>query len=416
MKLKKFKIKKWMWGVIIVVLAGAVFAMMNMSKGALEVEQTTVLKGALESLVEEKAEVRLRNMSTIYAGSAGVVTSVEVAVGDAVEVGAVLLRMDDASVKLQIKDLEAQIKGAEARYAEANTPANQTEIAKLQAQFRSAQTLYDEAKRKAEGNKLLYETGGISFDVYQATLADQSSKEATLLIARSNLSLAREGMSDNVKKQYDAMLSELRVRKDLLEKQLDDLTVEAKVDGTVLTLAAEVDAYVAPGMPLIEIGNTTELYLVSDVLVEDVVNIQVGQSVRIEQDDMDLADLMGTVEKIHPVAFGKPSELGIIQKRVTVEIAIPVTNTPLKSGYEVTAYFITAQREGILLLDKKAIFTYEGKDHVFVNKGGIATLTPITIGLKGETHYEVSQGLVEGDQVVLSPDEDLAEGIKIVAK
>jgi HlyD family secretion protein len=65
------------------------------------------------------------------------------------------------------------------------------------------------------------------------------------------------------------------------------------------------------------------------------------------------------------------------------------------------------------LIDEKAVFNYQGKDHVFINENGVAKLRAIEKGLESDKQVEVLKGLKEGDEVIISPEETLEEGTKL---
>jgi HlyD family secretion protein len=278
---------------------------------------------------------------------------------------------------------------------------------------KSVEVTYTEAKRMAENNKALYESGAISLDVYQSSLASLASAEAALEAAKSNLELAENAVSGNVKKQYEAQLAGIQANIGLLQKRRADLNVASPIDGVILTKNIEKGAILQPGMLIFEVGDKNSMYLESDILVDDIANVKVGSAVLIENEDLGIKDVKGTVRKIYPKAFSKMSELGIGQKRVKTEIDFNENIENLKSGYDMTVKIITASKENTLLIDEKAIFEYQGKDHVFLNENGVAKLRAIEKGLESDEHVEVLSGLKEGEKVILSPDEKLVEGTKI---
>ncbi len=144
-----------------------------------------------------------------------------------------------------------------------------------------------------------------------------------------------------------------------------------------------------PGKMLFEIGSSGKLHLSCDLLFEDLAGIQVGTQVRIENEDLGIKDLKGTVSKIYPIAFTKVSDLGINQKRVTVKVSLEGDLKTLKPGYELTAKFITQKRENTILVDKKALFEYEGKASLFVNENGKAKLRVVEKGLENTDLVEI---------------------------
>ncbi|MDF2530957.1 MAG: efflux transporter periplasmic adaptor subunit [Clostridia bacterium] len=405
--------RKIIWiGLIVLVIAIAVYSM-TASKKPIAVEIGTVEKGTIQEFVEETAVVQLKNETAVYATEGGKVLESMVEIGQEVKAGDVLLRMDAESMALQIKNLEAQKQAVAAQYAAAKEPASAAEISRLNAQVRAAEITYNEAKRLMDNNYALYQSGAVSLEVYQGAKASYASAEAGLEAAKSSLEIAQSSLSGNVKKQFEAQLAGIQANIEILQKKRTDLSVASPINGVVLTGDIQKGAIVQPGMLLFEIGDRSGMYLESDILIDDIANIKEGSVVLIENDDLDIKDAKGTVQKIYPKAFSKMSDLGIAQKRVKIEIEFNDTISDLKSGYDMTVKIITASNENALLIDEKAIFEYEGKDHVFVNENGVARLRAIEKGLESDDRVEITAGLKEGEKVILSPDEKLAEGAKV---
>ncbi|MDF2593213.1 MAG: efflux transporter periplasmic adaptor subunit, partial [Clostridia bacterium] len=405
--------KKIIWiGLFVVIIAIAAYSI-TASKQPITVDMGTVEKGNIEEYIEETAVVQLENEIAIYTTEGGKVLEIMAEIGQEIKAGDVLLRMDEESIKLQIKNLEAQKQSILAQYAGANEPASAAEIRKLNAQVKSVDVTFQEAKRIVENNKTLYESGAISMDAYQSSLTSLASAEAALEAAKSNLELAQNGVSGNLRKQYEAQLAGIQANIALLQKRRADLNVVSPINGIILTRNIEKGAIAQPGMLIFEVGDKSGMYLESDILVDDIANVKVGSIVLVENDDLGIKAVKGTVRQIYPKAFSKMSELGIQQKRVKVEIDFnePITN--LKSGYDMSIKIISSSKENTLLIDEKAIFEYQGKDHVFVNESGVAKLRAIEKGLESNGNIEVLTGLKEGEKIILSPDEKLSEGTKV---
>jgi HlyD family secretion protein len=405
--------KKIIWiGLIVVVIAIAVYSM-TANKKPVTVETGIVEKGSIEEYIEEAAVVQLTNETAIYATEGGKVLDITAEVGKEVKAGDVLLRMDDAYMKLQIKTLEAEKQSVAAQYAGAKEPATAAELRTLNSKVKSAEISYEDAKRVVANNKELYESGAISLDAYQSSLSTLASAEASLEAAKSNLELAQIGVSGNVRKQYEAKLAGIQANIEILQKKRADLNIVSPINGMVLTRNVDKGAIVQPGMLMFEIGDKSSIYLESDILVDDIAKVKEGATVLIENEDLGVKAVKGTIRKLYPKAFSKISELGIEQKRVKSEIDFNENIADLKSGYDMTIKIITASKENTLLIDEKAIFEYQGKDHVFVNENGVAKLRAIEKGLESDDRVEVLSGLKEGEIIILSPDEKLAEGTNI---
>ncbi len=401
------------WLIVIIVIAAGIGLYMQMGTKPLAVTTEPVVTGTLEQYVEETAEVKMEDSSSVYAANAGIATQVNVVVGDKVKKGQLLVMLDTEASALQIKDLKAQMAVVNAQYSEAKNPVLTSEINKAKTQVEYAQAAYDSAKQTADMQKQLSESGAVSQEVYRLSLLDLAAKEANLDTSKSNLNLLNRGLSSNVKAQYVAQLDSLKAKLSLLEKQQNDLGYKAPMAGVVLSAYVEKGSYLQLGKLLIEIGNTGLLYLKCDVLAEDMAGVKVGTQVRIENKDLNLMDLSGSVRKIYPTAFSKLSELGISQKRVTVEIALDKSAPELKAGYEVTAKLIVLKNENTLLINKKALFEHQGQDAVFIVENGMSALRVVQKGIENDDQVEIVSGLKAGEQVILSPEDTLKEGSRV---
>ena len=67
----------------------------------------------------------------------------------------------------------------------------------------------------------------------------------------------------------------------------------------------------------------------------------------------------------------------------------------------------------MLRVSDLAIFEKENKDCVYVIEDGIAVLREITTDLEGEDYTEVVSGLSEGEVLILSPNDDISDGVKV---
>jgi len=405
--------KKVIWTGVILLTAIAAGLKVKMGSPAVTVELAKVTRGDIEEYVEETGSLMLEQETAVYSAVSGRVIQVLKKEGDPVKEGEVIAKIDNSDINLQIKALEAQKLGISAKYAEAKTSADDEAIRILNAQVRSAEAVYEEAKRTMENNKVLYEAGAISLGTYKSSLTNLAAAEAGLETAKSNLAIAEKDISGNIKKQYEAQLSEINARIEQLKLKSEDMIVKAPIDGLVLTAEAKTGSIVQPGMKLSEIGGSEGYYIESDVLIEDIAGISVGSAVIIDDEEIGMQGVKGTIRKIHPKAQSVMSALGIEQKRVRVEINLENEAAGLRPGYEMTVKIIKQSSKGTLIIDEKAVFSYQGKDHVFVNEDGVAKLRAIEKGIEGSEQVEVVRGLMEGEEIILSPDETLEEGTKV---
>ena len=378
----------------------------------IEVSTSTVVKGNMQEFVEELGTVKIKNHEAIYSPVTGKITDVFMDVGQMVEAGNVLVKLDDDIIGRQISELNAQRSAIAAQYNQAKEPVDEKSIEIMEIGIRDIENRVKTAEENAERNKMLFQLGAISNEEYQTSIRNLDLEKSSLEKAVLDLEVFKKPISSNLLAQYTAQLKQIDIQKANLNATSKDFSIRSNTSGTVLQKMAEVGSFVHAGDHLMDIGNLEELYIESEILVGDINKIKEGQEVLISNDDLEIIDLKGTVTKIHPIAHSKVSDLGVEQKRVRIEIEMDsILN--LKAGYDLDLKIILKEKDNTLLIPENAVFDMDNKKYVFVNQENIALLKEIKTGLESERNIEVLSGLKEGDLVILSPDNTVEEGVRL---
>ena len=108
--------------------------------------------------------------------------------------------------------------------------------------------------------------------------------------------------------------------------------------------------------------------------------------------------LPGRVHKILPTV-----QNGI----VTFEVILDEPNhSVLRPNLRVDVHAVTELHADALCLQRGPLLNLDGRDHVFVVRGDKVVRTPVTIGLSNFELYEITGGLSEGDEVIISDMSD----------
>lgn len=399
-------------GIVVVILAGIGIFISSMDN-AIEVNTSAVIVDDIAEYVEELGAVKSKNHEKIYSPVSGRVNEIMVDIGDKVKKGDTLLKLDGEQLSRQIADLDAQRTTILAQYEEAKKPVDSQSIKKLELEVADIERRLKSSEESLVDMKLLYETGAVSNDEYQDAVRSLDSERSNLSKTKLDLELLKKPLSANIAAQYEAQIKQLDIQREELMDTGEDFNISAGIDGTVLEKDVEKGSFLQAGMILMEIGDVEKLYIESDILVGDIGAIKEGQDVMISSKDLGISDLVGKVTKIHPNAFSKVSDLGVEQKRIKVDIDILDAATNLKPGYDLDIKIITDSKENTLQIPENAVFTMDKKDYVFVDENGKAKLREIERGLESDRQVEVLSGLEEGENVILSPDSDLEDGVSI---
>jgi HlyD family secretion protein len=355
------KKKRWIaMGAVVILVAAAAFATMNTGVKA---ESAAVDRGEVTKLLKETASVESKSAVTVSAKNSEEVKGLMAEEGDSVKAGDLLMAGDGTSAALDIKSRKAELSG-------------------LQAQYQRARDL-------AGKNRTLYEQGALSYENYNA--------------------------SDTAAKQLASQIASLQYSIESYRESSGASGVTAPVDGILTGVYIKEGEMVTAGQALFEISNLNDTYVKADFIAEDADLIREGDAVRIYNKDANFSDGNGTVKKVYLKAEEKMSELGVNQKRVTVEISFGAADK-LRLGSDVDVEVTVDKKENVIRVPELAIFEKAKKDCVYVIEDGKARLREIKTGLSGEDYKEVVSGLSEGDKVIMSPGDDIADGMKVKIK
>jgi HlyD family secretion protein len=388
---KRRNLRRWAWAAAaLALLALAAWAMRPVP---VDVETAAVARGPLRVTVDEDGVTRVQERYAIAAPVAGRLLRVELREGDAVAAGDVVARIAAPPLDARtVRQGQAGVAAAEAVWREAGAAlaAREAELA--------------QARRETRRMRVLEQAGALSRQALeQAETAEQvktravSAAAARVRAAAADLEAARAALSG----ADPAALAAETVTE-----------VRSPVRGRVLRVAQESETPVAPGTPLVELGDAQALEVLVDVLSTDAVRIRPGMPVLVEEWGGP-GVLEGRVRTVSPSAFTRVSALGVEEQRVNVVADLLAPGGPLGEGYRVEARIVTWEGANVLKVPLSALFRHGAGWAVFVADAGRARLRPVTLAHRGEEEAEVVDGLRAGESVILYPSDEIAAGVRV---
>jgi HlyD family secretion protein len=179
---------------------------------------------------------------------------------------------------------------------------------------------------------------------------------------------------------------------------------------------------VALGAPLLEIGDTTRLEIVAELLTTDALQAPPGARVVVVRWGGP-GLLEGRVRSIEPSAFTKVSALGVEEQRVKVHIDLtspPAAWAALGDGYRVGVRIVTLERGDALRVPVSAVFPRPGGEAdamaVFAVVDGRARQLPVQLGGRNGRDAWITAGLQAGDRVIAYPPPAVRDGVRVTAR
>ena len=367
----------------------------------IEIETGQAGYGPLTVHVVEEGKTRVRNRYVLSAPVAGRMRRVDLKAGDEVKAGTTVLTVfEPATSPLLDPRAEAQAKArVEIREAACKQTAETLEMVTTAAKF---------AEAHWQRMRQLGTTGGVS-----ATDADNAERDTLMRqrevhasqfavqVANHELALARAALA-----QAEGGGTETSVE------------LRSPVNGRVLKVLQESTAVLAPGTPIMEIGDPADIEIEAEILSRDAVTIRPGAPVTIEQWGGN-APLGGRVRRVEPAAFTKISSLGVEEQRVIV--LSDLVNPPddarfLGDRYRVEVRVAIWHADKVLQVPAGALFREGNIWKTFALVGGVAVKTTVGVGRSDGRQTEIIGGLQEGTTVLVHPPDAVKNGTAVTPR
>ena len=362
------------------------------------VDLADVTRDPLTVSVRDEARTRVREVYIVSAPLGGRLLRINHDAGDSVAAGDVLATIlpgDPALLDARSQvEARAAVRSAEAALAFANAEAERAGLE------------YNYARTEAERIETLFGTGVASQGAVDRVRLARRTALAGLNTARANIA------------RVEAELEAAQAR---LSRPGEDGTngglveIHAPVTGRLLRVLQESESIVAPGTPVLEMGDPADLEIVVEFLSTDAVQIHEGDAAEITAWGGG-QPLRGRVRRIEPYGFIKVSALGVEEQRVNVIIDLldeAATWSALGHGYRVEAAVTIWRQQDTLQLPVAALFRSEGQWAVYRVEEGRAALTPVEIGRENGRMAQILSGLEAGDRIVMYPGPQIRDGVAV---
>lgn len=379
---------------IVILIAGLALAfgfVLVSSRPAGASEQLTppfappVLKPAAAAGLEVIGTFIAPAQATVAFRSGGRIQDIKVQEGAQVHAGDVLAVLDTTTLQLNIAQAQTAVKLAQDRLTQIQNGATTSDVDAARAALNAARQNYskvaagptandlaalkaqlDTAKAGLDQAQSAYDRAGGSTNPkigqlpqslqlqqatnnYNAALAAYNNARthptaaelaaAAAQVQQANAALARlQPTSDNLQIAQD-QVDQAQASLALAQQQLNDATLTAPSDGTVIWLGPHVGEITSPGVPFLILADLTHMQLQVGVDEGSLALVQVGQTVSIVPEAFKDKTIEGKVARIGWLAT---TTSGVINVPVTIDV--DSTNVPLRPGLSAKAEIQTAQQ------------------------------------------------------------------------
>ena len=392
------------------------------AKNATAVRLETVKRGTLAELVQAPGEIQPRTKVSISARvSARIVdlphdVGTTVTRGDADTSPSVLVRLDAT-------DLEAQLRSAQARYAAQNAQiaVQESRIAGQKAQMVGQRATLESTRRELEREADLRRTNFTSQSQYDEAKRRFDEAQASYEMAEHELHAADAGLRA-ARHNLEAAEAEIAKARD----NLSYATITSPIDGVVTRVNSKVGEIAVigtmnnQGTVILEVADLSQMLMQARVGESDIASVTRGQEAKVRIQAYRGRVYDGVVEQ---VALAPTTRERETDKNFYAEIRVAGNGDRILSGLTADADIETSRHEGVLKVPSQAVLgrapdtlpeevrrlvPASERDNsvatvVAVMRDGTARLTPVRVGPSDATHTVISEGLHEGDRVVVGP-------------
>lgn len=324
----------------------------------------------------------------------GLVQDIRVSVGDQVEKGQLLVQLDTKDIEAQVRQAEAAVEAARTAYANAE--------AKIPTALKMAQANYEAAKNSFARMEYLYREGGISEQQWETAKTQLEVAEAQLADAE-NAHLQLETLQAQIKQAEAAY--------EAAKNQLENAAITAPVAGVVTAVHVEVGQMAGPTTPVVTIAQLNPVYAEFTLTESQVGKLAAGDEVQVKVSAVREEPFAGTVTEVPPSA--DPYTRGY-----KIKVEIPNEEGLLKGGMTAQIGLALDSVSGAVVVPVNSIVTKNNQQHIYILTGdNTVRQCPVEVLLRNDEVAAVAGEVKAGDKIVVSGQHLLQDGspVKVVA-
>jgi HlyD family secretion protein len=400
---RRATIQRWLMGLAAVTVAWLLlswaFGLIRPSVKRSQVVTATVDMGPVDSSLSASGTVVPEVEQVLSSPVDARVLKVLRRAGSTVKAGEPVLSLDTSTAVLAVEQFDQDIALKSNQQGRSKLALENT-LADLDSQVAIKQLQLESAILQHTRNRQLATEGLLSDELLrQSEVAEKQARielgqlEAARKNARASTSAELEGLS--------LELAKLEKERAEARRVLTLATASADRPGVVTWTLTEEGSTVPRGAVLARIADLSSYRVDASVSDAHVSRLSQGQPVLVRIDNTTLegrvADVLPTVQN------------GVVTVRVALD---QPSHALLRPNLRVEVFIVTGRRANALRIRKGSSTSGEGVQQVFVVRGDRAERVRVRFGLASFDFVEVMEGLVAGDEVIVS---DMADYVHLTS-
>ena len=460
-------------GVVVLALTVAIVAWVskkpaaaNETKPPIPVDVVAATLRPMSDRLRAKGVAQSVDTAEISPKLSGILTSLIVKEGDAVERGQIVATLDKTQLLFAKRNSENALAQAVAGKATADIGENSAQIgleqAKISAQLAAAQinvalaTIaqsdaavkqaaagkqtadaslrvveldYNRIKNLLEQNaasKQQFDHVEVQFDAAKAALlqAEQRTLQAASDAAKAQEMLAVAELQKRQAEQQilaaeagrlmakekqvmaQSAVDQATIGTEIAKTNLNDSDIRSPMTGIITSKRLKLGEQASPGKAVYEIKDMSVIEIKFTVASVHLEKISLGLAADIRIDGVP-STIRGAISDIAPT---------IDERQRSVELTVRIENAGgrIKPGAYASVEIIIAAIEDSVAIPRELVFSAESNPYVYVIQNATAVRTPVTLGMTDGAFVQISSGVRAGDAVAATGRNRLTDGAKVI--
>jgi len=250
-----------------------------------------------------------------------------------------------------------------------------------------------ELKAQLGDQERLLKIGGATAEEVEGAKLQLKIAEIEKKVLENELQFKREvNTTDkkNLQLEYDIQQKKLKQ----LGRKLKETQVRSPSAGVITWINEDIGKTVTEGEPLVKIANLDRFEIEATTSDRNSKELQIGLPVEVR---INKEKMMGQITRILPE---------IVNNTVKFYVELDDDDhTALRPNLRTEIYVISGEKENVLRAKRGAALNGPPSQYIYKVSGNTASKVRITKGLVSSDHFEIVDGLVEGDRIIISETE-----------
>lgn len=348
----------------------------------------------------------------------GKVAWIGVEKGDTVTKGDPIVRVEDDEYRARVRQAEGNLAALQARLAELEAGSRPEEIQLSRANLEEAEADLENARVNLDRVRTLHAEGVVPQQDLDDAKARYDSRKARVASLDRAYELVRIGPRqeeiDFVRGQVKQAEGELAFTR----TQFDATVIRAPVTGTILERNVEVGEFITTSFVgergakgfVVSLADLNDLQVELDISQDDFAKLTMGQSAVVATDAFPDRKYQSTIVEMSPEAD---------RQKATVQVKVQILEPDsfLRPEMNANVAFLAEQQPADAAPARPTITiptsALVNGDSVFIVHDGRTARRAITVRKTTPRGVEIGDGLAGGEEIVISPPQDLQDGAPI---